>query len=107
MQGYFFDISAFMIVLCLIYAFFLEKMHKIVENGVVLSSMICVLMASTLGVLNFTKTFSQPQYMMLFGITIDILLLWVTVALALAALIVYATGAIKTLKAQKAAPSEN
>lgn len=43
----------------------------------------------------------------LFGITIDILLLWVTVALALAALIVYATGAIKTLKAQKAAPSDN
>ncbi len=73
MQGYFFDISAFMIVLCLIYAFFLEKMHKIVENGVVLSSMICVLMASTLGVLNFTKTFSQPQYRMLFGITIDML----------------------------------
>lgn len=43
----------------------------------------------------------------LFGITIDILLLWVTVVLALAALIVYATGAIKTLKAQKAAPSDN
>lgn len=43
----------------------------------------------------------------LFGITIDILLLWVTVALALAALIVYARGAIKTLKAQKAAPSDN
>ena len=43
----------------------------------------------------------------LFGITIDILLLWVTVALALVALVVYARGAIKTLKAQKAAPSEN
>ena len=43
----------------------------------------------------------------LFGITIDILLLWVTVVLALAALIVYATGAIKTLNAQKAAPSDN
>lgn len=43
----------------------------------------------------------------LFGITIDILLLWVTVALALAALVVYARGAIKTLKAQKAAPSDN
>ena len=41
------------------------------------------------------------------GITIDILLLWVTVAIALAALIVYATGAIKTLKAHKAAPSDN
>ena len=43
----------------------------------------------------------------LFGITIDILLLWVTVALALVALVVYARGAIKTLKAQKAAPSDN
>ena len=43
----------------------------------------------------------------LFGITRDILLLWVTVALALVALVVYARGAIKTLKAQKAAPSEN
>lgn len=43
----------------------------------------------------------------LFGIIIDILLLWVTVALALVALVVYARGAIKTLKAQKAAPSDN
>ena len=33
-----------------------------------------------------------------FGLTIDILLLWITVALAIAALIVYAAGAAKTLK---------
>ncbi len=73
MQAYFFDISAFMILLCLIYAFFLEKMHKIVENGVVLSSMICVLMASTLGVISYTKAFSAPQYRMLFSVTVEML----------------------------------
>ena len=33
-----------------------------------------------------------------FGLTVDILLLWITVALAIAALIVYAAGAAKTLK---------
>ena len=34
----------------------------------------------------------------LFGVTIDLLLLWITVALALAALVVYALGAAKKLK---------
>ena len=36
----------------------------------------------------------------LFGVTIDLLLLWITVALAIAALVVYARGAAKTLKAK-------
>ena len=36
-----------------------------------------------------------------FGLTVDILLLWITVALAIAALIVYAAGAAKTLKANQ------
>ena len=36
-----------------------------------------------------------------FGLTIDILLLWITVALAIAALVVYAAGAAKTLKANQ------
>ena len=35
-----------------------------------------------------------------FGLTIDILLLWITVALAIAALVVYAAGAAKTLKSK-------
>jgi len=39
-----------------------------------------------------------------FGLTIDILLLWITVALAIAALVVYAMGAAKTLKAKKQNP---
>ena len=34
----------------------------------------------------------------LFGITVDCLLLWITVALSLTALVVYAVGALKTLK---------
>ena len=36
-----------------------------------------------------------------FGLTIDILLLWITVVLAIAALVVYAAGAAKTLKANQ------
>lgn len=36
-----------------------------------------------------------------FGLTIDLLLLWITVALAFAALAVYAAGALKTLKEKK------
>ena len=37
----------------------------------------------------------------LFGVTADLVLLWITVALSLAALVVYAAGALKTLKAGK------
>ena len=39
----------------------------------------------------------------LFGITIDVLLLWITVALSLVALIVYAAETVKKLKAKPAA----
>ena len=39
-----------------------------------------------------------------FGLTVDLLLLWITVALAIAALVVYAMGAAKTLKAKKQNP---
>ena len=35
------------------------------------------------------------------GMTLDLLLLWITVALSLAALVVYAAGALRTLKAKK------
>jgi len=37
----------------------------------------------------------------LFGVTIDLLLLWITVALSLAALAVYASGAVKSLKSKQ------
>ena len=37
----------------------------------------------------------------LFGLTADLLLLWITVVLSLAALAVYASGALKTLKSKK------
>ena len=37
----------------------------------------------------------------LFGMTADILLLWITVALSLTALVIYAAWALKTLKAKK------
>ena len=37
----------------------------------------------------------------LFGMTVDLLLLWITVFLAFAALAVYAAGAVKTLKGKK------
>ena len=37
----------------------------------------------------------------LLGMTVDRLLLWITVALSLTALVIYAIGAVKTLKAEK------
>ena len=37
----------------------------------------------------------------LFGLTADLLLLWITVVLSLAALAVYVSGALKTLKSKK------
>ena len=39
--------------------------------------------------------------MKLWGMTPDIILLWITVALAIIAMIVYAAGAIKTIKKNK------
>ncbi|MBR1914568.1 MAG: hypothetical protein IJ827_07075, partial [Lachnospiraceae bacterium] len=61
-SGYYFDISAFVILLCLIYAFFLESMQKILENDIVLVSILCELLASFIGVLRGVPPFSGPEY---------------------------------------------
>ena len=52
-------------------------------------------------ILSFFHPGLEAGHICLFGKTIDILLLWITVTLSLTALIVYAAGALKTLK-QKA-----
>ena len=72
-SGYYFDISAFVILLCLIYAFFLESMQKILENDIVLVSILCELLASFIGVLRGVPPFSGPEYSGLLNLTSDML----------------------------------
>ena len=72
-SGYYFDISAFVILLCLIYAFFLESMQKILENDIVLVSILCELLASFIGVLRGIPPFSGPEYVGLLNLTSDML----------------------------------
>ena len=52
-------------------------------------------------VLSFFHPSLAANGVCLSGLTIDVLLLWITVALSLAALAVYAAGAVKTLKTGK------
>ena len=53
-------------------------------------------------ILSFFHPSLEARQICLLGKTIDVLLLWITVALSLTALIVYAAGAVKTLKEKKA-----
>ena len=52
-------------------------------------------------ILSFFHPGLEAGNVCLLGMTIDRLLLWITVALSLAALVVYAAGAMKTLKEKK------
>ena len=70
-SGFYFDVSAFVILLCLIYAFFLERMQKILENDIILVSILCELLASFIGVLRGVPPFSGPEYSGLLILTSD------------------------------------
>lgn len=49
-SGYYFDISAFLILLCLTYAYFIQSLHKVEDNNIVFASMLCELLSAGLGV---------------------------------------------------------
>ena len=49
-------------------------------------------------VLSFFHSGLEAGNVCLFGMTVDRLLLWITVALSLAALVIYASGVVRTLK---------
>ena len=51
--------------------------------------------------LSFFHPSLQARGIALFGLTADLLLLWITVVLSLAALAVYAAGSVKTLKSKQ------
>ena len=53
-------------------------------------------------ILSFFHEKFEAGNVVLWGMTPDIILLWITVALAIAAMAVYAAGAIKTIKGNKA-----
>ncbi len=48
--AYCYDISAFVIILCLLYAFFLQRLHRVENNTIAFAALLCSLMASGMSV---------------------------------------------------------
>ena len=75
------------------------------SKGVVVYSNYVGKTAQVFFILSLLLSFFHPSLeaseFRILGMTPDVLLLWITVALALAALAVYAAGAIRTLRAKK------
>ncbi|MCR5746694.1 MAG: EAL domain-containing protein [Lachnospiraceae bacterium] len=96
-SAYYFDISAFVILLCLIYAFFLERMQKILENYIMLIAIVCVMLASLLGIIRVIPPFNDPKNAALFLLMSDLLTAFGIVMLVLFVyrISVYNAGIIK------------
>lgn len=52
-MGYYYDISAFVIIICLLYTFFLQRLDKVENNTIIFAALICSMLASALGVINY------------------------------------------------------
>ena len=67
---YYYDISTFVVVLCLIYAFFLQRLDKVENNTIIFASLLCSLLASGLNIACSTEILNRPELSAVFQIAI-------------------------------------
>ena len=48
--GYYYDISAFVVILCLLYTFFLQRMDKVENNTIAFAALLCSLLSSGMSI---------------------------------------------------------
>ena len=83
-SGYYFDISAFLILICLAYTYFLQHLHKVEENNIVFVSMLSVLLAAGLSIAYYMKPFSRSTLTVPFYVSS-----WALTAVSIALFILY------------------
>ncbi len=83
-SGYYFDISAFLILICLAYTYFLQHLHKVEENNIVFVSLLCVLLAAGLSIAYYMKPFSRSTLTVPFYVSS-----WALTAVSIALFILY------------------
>ena len=66
--GYYYDISAFVIIICLLYAFFLQSMHRVDNNNIIFAAMLCSLLASGMGVAYYIGPLSHMELVIPFRV---------------------------------------
>ena len=52
-SGYYFDISAFVILSCLTYAFFIQRLNKVEDNTIVFASLFCGILSSGMSIIYY------------------------------------------------------
>lgn len=83
-SGYYFDISAFLILICLAYTYFLQHLHKVEENNIVFVSLLSVLLAAGLSIAYYMKPFSRSTLTVPFYVSS-----WALTAVSIALFILY------------------
>ncbi len=48
--GYYYDVSAFVVIICLLYAFFLQRMDKVENNTIAFAAFLCSMLASGMSI---------------------------------------------------------
>ena len=83
-SGYYCDISAFLIVLCLMYIFFLQKLYRVDDNTIILASLFCELLSTGISVMYYLYPIRQYGLIVIFYISS-----WVLTAVSIAMLILF------------------
>ncbi|MBQ9361399.1 MAG: EAL domain-containing protein [Lachnospiraceae bacterium] len=83
-SGYYFDISAFLILICLAYTYFLQHLHKVEENNIVFVALLSVLLAAGLSIAYYMKPFSRSTLTVPFYVSS-----WALTAVSIALFILY------------------
>ncbi|MCR5773471.1 MAG: EAL domain-containing protein [Lachnospiraceae bacterium] len=83
-SGYYYDISTLLVLLCLMYAFFLQSLHRVEENTVFFSALLCGTLSSLLSIIYYLQPFHQSSIMVPFYVSS-----WALTAVSISLLILF------------------
>ena len=84
LSGYYFDTSAFLILICLAYAFFIQRLNKVEDNNIVFVALFCELMSALLSIVYYLHPLRRYELVVPFYISS-----WVLTAVSIALLVLF------------------
>ena len=83
-SGYYFDISAFVILSCLTYAFFIQRLNKVEDNTIVFASLFCGILSSGMSIIYYLHPLNRFELTIAYYIAS-----WMLTAISIALLILF------------------
>ncbi|MBO5552426.1 MAG: EAL domain-containing protein [Lachnospiraceae bacterium] len=83
-SGYYCDISAFLILICLIYAFFIQRLNKVEDNNIVFAAMFFEMLSSGMSIVYYMHPLNRYELTAAYYIAS-----WVLTAIGIALLVLF------------------